>query len=114
MTEQEKETLTEEVHAEAEAQEEVQQEAADAELDAEGAAEETDEQNAEKLAGELADLNQRFLRVAADFENYKRRTAQEKDDLLKYSNAKLIGELLPVLDNFQLALKNSGKIPWIN
>ena len=60
MTEREKETLTEEVHAEAEAQEEVQQEAADAELDAEGAAEETEEQNAEKLAGELADLNQRF------------------------------------------------------
>lgn len=113
MTEQEKETLTEEVHAEAEAQEEVQQEAADAELDAEGAAEETEEQNAEKLAGELADLNQRFLRVAADFENYKRRTAQEKDDLLKYSNAKLIGELLPVLDNFQLALKNSGNSPEV-
>ena len=113
MTEQEKETLTEDVHAEAETQEEVQQEAADAETDAEEAAEETEEQNAEKLAGELADLNQRFLRVAADFENYKRRTAQEKDDLLKYSNAKLIGELLPVLDNFQLALKNSGNSPEV-
>ncbi len=111
MTEQEKETLTEEVHAEAETQEEAQQDAANAEADAAEAAEEPAEQDAEKLAGELADLNQRFLRVAADFENYKRRTAQEKDDLLKYSNAKLIGELLPVLDTFQLALKNPGGSP---
>jgi molecular chaperone GrpE len=69
------------------------------------------EMDAEKLAAELADLNQRFLRVAADFENYKRRTAQEKEDLLKYSNAKIIGELLPVLDTFQLALKNPGGSP---
>lgn len=62
----------------------------------------------EKLSRELEDLNQKFLRVAADFENYKRRTISEKEDLVKYSNAKIIGEILPVLDNFQLALKNPG------
>lgn len=110
MTEQEKENLTEEVNAEAqeETNTEVETEAAET---AEELAEEVTEKDAETLAAELADLNQRFLRVAADFENYKRRTAQEKDDLLKYSNTKLIGELLPVLDNFQLALKNSGNSP---
>ena len=110
MTEQEKENLTEEVNAEAqeETNTEVETEAAET---AEELAEEVTEKDAETLAAELADLNQRFLRVAADFENYKRRTAQEKVDLLKYSNAKLIGELLPVLDNFQLALKNSGNSP---
>lgn len=116
MTEQEQETLTEEVSAEAqeeaaaqaEANTEAAEEAAEA---ADAAAEEATEQDAEALAGQLTELNQRFLRVAADFENYKRRTALEKDDLLKYSNAKLIGELLPVLDNFQLALKNSGSGP---
>ena len=98
MTEQEKELLEEELT------EDVQEEIVDA------AAEEAEESlDPEKLAADLAELNQRFLRTAADFENYKRRTAQEKDDLLKYSNAKLMAELLPVLDNFQLALKSPAE-----
>ncbi|MBR5318070.1 MAG: nucleotide exchange factor GrpE [Peptococcaceae bacterium] len=101
MTEQEKEILEEEVT------EEVQEETASETDAAEEAAEEV--LDPEKLAADLAELNQRFLRTAADFENYKRRTAQEKDDLLKYSNARLMGELLPVLDNFQLALRTPGE-----
>lgn len=103
MTKQERKKLEEEVNPEA--QDEV---TADTEEGAE-AIEETEEQDAEKLATELADLNQRFLRVAADFENYKRRTMQEKEDLIKYSNAKIMGELLPILDAFQIALKNPGE-----
>lgn len=94
MTEQEKEILEEEMT------EEVQEETAEV-------AEEV--LDPEKLAADLAELNQRFLRTAADFENYKRRTAQEKEDLLKYSNAKLMTELLPVLDNFQLALRSPAE-----
>ena len=101
MTEQEKEILEEEVT------EEVQEETASETDAAEEAAEEV--LDPEKLTADLAELNQRFLRTAADFENYKRRTAQEKDDLLKYSNARLMGELLPVLDNFQLALRTPGE-----
>ncbi len=99
MTEQEKELLEEDVNTE-EATETVAEEIVDAEA--------VEELDAAALKAELDELNQRFLRVAADFENYKRRTALEKDDLLKYSNAKIIGEILPVLDNFQLALKTSG------
>lgn len=67
--------------------------------------------DAEKLTAELEELNQRFLRVAADFDNYKRRTLTEKEDLAKYSTAKLIEALLPVLDNFALAIKNPGESP---
>ena len=100
MTEQEKEILEEEVSAE-EATETIAEEVDTTEAVVE-------ELDALALKSELDELNQRFLRVAADFENYKRRTALEKDDLLKYSNAKLIGEILPVLDNFQLALKTPG------
>lgn len=48
---------------------------------------------------------QRFLRVQADFENYRRRTMREKEELTQYASMKLIGELLPVLDNFQRALQ---------
>ncbi len=66
-----------------------------------------------KLTAELEDLNQKFLRVAADFENYKRRTNLEREDLLQYSNAKLVGELLPVIDNFELGLKNASDSPEV-
>lgn len=100
MSKQEQEILEEEVNTEIS-----EEEAAET---AEAAQEEA-ALDAEKLAAELADLNQRFLRVAADFDNYKRRTVQEKEDLVKYSNAKIMGELLPVLDAFQLALKNPGE-----
>ena len=100
MSEQEQEILEEEVDTEI--SEEEAAETAEA-------AQEEEALDAEKLAAELADLNQRFLRVAADFDNYKRRTVQEKEDLVKYSNAKIMGELLPVLDAFQLALKNPGE-----
>lgn len=74
---------------------------------------EDESREVEKLTAEMADLNQKFLRVAADFENYKRRTTSEREDLLKYSNAKLIGELLPVIDNFQLGLKNASDAPEV-
>ena len=104
MTEQEKEILEEEVNTE-ETVENTVEDAAEESAEAEEAAEALD---ANVLQAQLDELNQRFLRTAADFENYKRRTALEKDDLLKYSNAKIIGEILPVLDNFQLALKTTS------
>ena len=80
MTEQEKEILEEEVTTEEPVEE---------------PAEETTEEvvDAAALQVQLDELNQRFLRTAADFENYKRRTALEKEDLMKYSNAKIIGEI---------------------
>jgi molecular chaperone GrpE len=53
---------------------------------------------------ELEDALQRYLRLAADFDNFRRRTRQEMDDVRKTAAAGLIGELLPVLDNFERAL----------
>lgn len=53
------------------------------------------------------ELNTRYLRLLADFDNFKRRTANEKNDIYKYGNMKLVTEILPVLDSFDLALKNS-------
>ena len=98
MTEQEKEILEEEVTTE-ETVEEITEETTE---------EVVEELDAAQLKVQLDELNQRFLRTAADFENYKRRTALEKEDLMKYINAKIIGEILPVLDTFQLALKTPG------
>ena len=59
------------------------------------------------MAGLQADLD-RFrdlaLRSQADFDNYKKRSAREKDEAIKYANSALLERLLPVVDNFELGL----------
>jgi molecular chaperone GrpE len=54
------------------------------------------------------DYYDRLLRLQADFENFRRRTRQEKDDYYKYASEQLVLALLPVLDNFGLALAAEG------
>ncbi|GIP48247.1 nucleotide exchange factor GrpE [Paenibacillus sp. J53TS2] len=63
----------------------------------------------EKLRAESEDYQQRLLRTQADFDNFRRRTVKEKEELGKYASAKLITELLPVIDNFERALSSSGE-----
>lgn len=53
------------------------------------------------------ELNERFLRMAADFENHRKRVARERNDLLKYGHEALLLELLPVKDDLELALKSA-------
>lgn len=53
---------------------------------------------------EAKSLRERLLRVSADFENYKKRQAREKQDAIKFANESLLKELLPVVDNFDRAL----------
>ncbi|KIL38280.1 molecular chaperone GrpE [Gordoniibacillus kamchatkensis] len=56
----------------------------------------------------LAEENyQRFLRAQADFDNFRRRARQEKEDFAKYASLKLIEQLLPVVDNFGRAIAAS-------
>ena len=55
--------------------------------------------------GKVAELEDRLLRVHADFDNFRKRTRQEKEELLTVANTKVVGDLLPVLDNFSLALQ---------
>lgn len=57
------------------------------------------------LQAKVAELEDRLLRIHADFDNFRRRSRQEKDELMNYASAKLVGDLLPVLDNFALALQ---------
>jgi molecular chaperone GrpE len=66
----------------------------------------------EKLAAkekELDELNQRFLRLAADFENYRRRTRQETAEIRRTANERLLRELLPIIDNYERALEAAKK-----
>jgi len=57
---------------------------------------------------EAKETYDRFLRVSAEFENYKKRSAREMDDLRKYANQSLIVEMLAVVDNLERALNSSN------
>ena len=54
---------------------------------------------------ELTDIAQH---VQADFENYRKRTEKEKEEFVKFACSKLIEQILPLIDNFELALKHTG------
>ncbi len=47
---------------------------------------------------------ERLLRTTADFDNFKKRAAREKQDAIKFANESLLQKLIPVLDNFDMAL----------
>jgi len=57
---------------------------------------------------EAKEAYDRFLRVSAEFENYKKRSTREMDDFRKYSNQSLIKEMLAVVDNLERALNSSN------
>jgi molecular chaperone GrpE len=59
----------------------------------------------EKLKHENSALNDKYLRLFAEFDNYKRRTQKERIELLQTAGKDVVVSLLPVLDNFERALK---------
>ena len=70
------------------------------------AAEHTPEQLAElqSRAAKAGEHWDRLLRVTADFENFKKRAARERIEAAQFANAALLQKLLPILDNFEMAL----------
>ncbi len=61
----------------------------------------------EQMAADLKEMNDRYMRLYAEFENYKKRVNKDKEELIKYGNESLLYELLTVLDNLEMALKHS-------
>lgn len=61
---------------------------------------------AAKLENELKEAKDKYLRLYSEFENFRRRTAKEKIDMVQNANEKLITSLLPVLDDLDRAEKN--------
>jgi molecular chaperone GrpE len=63
----------------------------------------------ETLLGEslnkLADLQDRYMRLSAEFDNYRKRTLKEKSDLIQSAGSDFLLKILPVMDNFERALK---------
>jgi len=58
---------------------------------------------------EISDLKDKYLRLIAEFENYKKRTLKEKEDFAKYAKENLINSLLPIIDDFERAKKTKEK-----
>lgn len=56
---------------------------------------------------ELAEMKEKYLRLYSDFENFRKRTAKEKIDLIQTASAGLIVDLLPVIDDYERALANA-------
>ncbi len=67
-----------------------------------------EEDNIEELKKSLSELNDKYIRLYADFENYKKGTVRDKEELLKFSNEELITDLLTVIDHLELALQHSS------
>lgn len=58
------------------------------------------------LGSDLKAAQDRYLRLAAELENYKKRAQKDQDEYQRYSNERLLKELLPVLDDLQRALQH--------
>ena len=79
---------------------------------AEKAAQESDEGTGENAGPEtlteaqeaIAESNERIVRLTADFDNFRKRAQREKDEARQFANQGLLEKLLPVLDNFEMAL----------
>ncbi len=59
------------------------------------------------LADQLAELKDKYLRLFAEFDNYKKRTAKERLDLIKTASENIMVKILPVLDDFDRAKANA-------
>ena len=76
---------------------------------AEVAGEEELQQEIEKLKEAVATEKDRALRLQADFENFRRRTVKEKEELAAVVTQEFLKDMLPLLDNFERAMAAEGK-----
>jgi molecular chaperone GrpE len=66
------------------------------------------EEKAEPTAEELyAELNNKYMRIHAEFDNYRKRTNKEKIDIISNANAGILKDMLPVMDDFDRAIQNN-------
>jgi molecular chaperone GrpE len=65
----------------------------------------------DQLVREKSDLQDRVLRLQAEFDNFRKRSEKDRSEFAQYAGMEIVREILPVLDNFELALKAdaSGK-----
>ncbi len=59
----------------------------------------------------IQELNDKYLRLYAEFDNYRKRVTREREEFFKYGNESLLSELLPAIDHLELALKHASREP---
>jgi molecular chaperone GrpE len=64
------------------------------------------EDQIEELGNKLQDVNDKYLRLSAEFDNYRKRTLKEKMELTKTAGEQILVNILPVMDNFERAIKS--------
>lgn len=64
------------------------------------------EQQLEEFGQKLAEMNDKYLRLSAEFDNYRKRTLKEKMELTKNAGELILEKILPVMDNFERALQS--------
>ena len=64
----------------------------------------------EKLKGDLASLNDRYLRLHAEFDNFRKRNAKERSELMMFAGENVLNNMLPVLDDMERAIKNNERV----
>lgn len=101
-----KDTTTEETSAN---EQEVREEAAAEETVAEEQAEAKEEAVVDEKDEKITELNNRLMRLQADFDNFRRRTQGEKEQLSGFVTAGVVGKFLKVLDNFERAEASAEK-----
>ena len=82
------------------------------EIENEQLAEETkqeESENCENWEEKYNDVNDRYLRLTAEFDNYRKRTIREKADMLKTAGESIFVDMLPVIDDFERGLKAIGE-----
>ena len=63
----------------------------------------------EEIARKLEEINEKYLRLSAEFDNYRKRTLKEKMDLIKNAGEDTIVGILPIIDNFERAIEANEK-----
>jgi len=80
---------------------------AENELDTDKVSDENETSSDENLESKYTELNDSYLRLMAEFDNYRKRTLREKADLIKSGGESALTSLLPVIDDFERAVVNS-------
>ncbi|MFN3917077.1 MAG: nucleotide exchange factor GrpE [Flavobacteriales bacterium] len=93
-------------------QEEINQETtAEQNEESNNAQKETNELNeTETLRKQLEEQNDKFLRLYSEFDNFRKRTAREKLDIVKNAGEDVIKQMLPIIDDFERAIQNNENV----
>lgn len=68
----------------------------------------------ERLKVEISEAKEKYLRLYSEFENFRRRSAREKLDMVQTANQELVKDMLPVLDDFERAASNYSEKMDVN